>query len=368
MKRGFVGALRFGEGVICTIVTVLKVNMAVAVDSVVGVVSDSVSIDLILRQGTADVAHAAVFSGEAEEYFAGGIVVVRGVVQIRIVERVGTAGVSRVEIARLGIVHAHPAGVDFVGVDQTASVIVNEIRETLGLVLVHVLPHVVQTPSIQLHALITVVVAGEVIRPLRIGRRGGRGVGVGRLAAAIVTTIGGGIANAQAVVGFRAIFARIAEIAALVLTPRIGVIPIRVGQAIVVDEVAIIGDVAISAAGQIDGAAAAAVVAITTDAFDRAAVGIGGQVVRSVVIKVVVDITTALTKPITTGCCEERGDAATEAADSVCHLVGNILAIRPVVVPPSVCSGRGEADQTEHHHECQCEGKNSLFHNKTSIF
>lgn len=100
----------------------------------------------------------------------------------------------------------------------------------------------------------------------------------------------------------------------------------------------------------------------------RAAVGVGGQVVGGVVIEVVINVAAALAEPVAAGRSQKSGDFAAESADSVCHLMGNVLAVGPIVVPFGACPWCGEADQTEHHNECQREGKNSLFHNKTSIF
>lgn len=99
----------------------------------------------------------------------------------------------------------------------------------------------------------------------------------------------------------------------------------------------------------------------------RAAVGVGGQVVGGVVIKVVVDITTTLAEPVAAGRRQKSGDFAAQFANAVRELMGFVLPISPAVVPLGARPWCGEAaDQTEHHNECQREGKNSLFHNKTS--
>ena len=331
-----------------------------------------------LRERTADISHAAVLRFKAEKHIVGTLkraLALRGVqVCVRIVFGIIRPRFCSVEIALLGVIYSHPAGGSHVAVGLSVGVPECEACQIFGLSPVDIGLQAGNQAGIQLNATIGVVVSVRIARVL--GARVVNAVAavaavttiasIVAVAVAIIAIVCGGVAGAKAVVLLATVFIGISEVLAAGLAPKPGELAVRVGvgKTVVVNDITVRRH--IERLRQIVLVIIVVIITIPTNAICSAAVGVGGQVVCSVVIKVVINITTALTKPVAAGCRQKSGDFAAQYANAVRVLMGFVLPISPAVVPFGACPWCGEADQTEHHNECQREGKNSLFHNKTS--
>ncbi len=350
MQRGSVGALRLGEGIIRASRGVLEVDLPVAVDSVVGVT---------FRKGFADIGHTAVFGSSAEERFTRRGVAFRVVGPVRVIQRVGCACFLRAEIAVFGIIQRHIRGVHLRLVVSVAGIIFNEDCEGLCLVLIDVLFHVVEPTRIELHALVGIIISRKVRATLGVCRS--RDV-VGRLAAAIVPTVGGGVTGARAVILFASVLIGIAEVLTAVLRPGIGEEPIGVAQPVIVDEVAIVCNVP-ARAGQGNRAALAGVADMA--AVNSAAHVIGGVVPGAIVIAPVQRA--AVIGPVPDIAVHDDGARGLgEAHFAVVVRVG----VREVLVTVPGGIDRRDVEGDDHHHD-DGQGNDAsdlLFHDAFSFY
>ena len=324
-----------------------------------------------LRERTADISHAAVLRFQAEKHIVGTLkraLALRGVqVCVRIVFGIIRPRFRSVEIALLGVIDSHPAGGSHVAVGLSVSVPECEACQIFGLSPVDIGLQAGNQAGIQLNATIGVVVSVRIVRVL--GTRVVNAIAIVSIVAVVVVIIAivcGGVAGAEAVVLLVTVFVGVSEVLAAGLAPKPGELAVRVGvgKTVVVNDITVRRH--IERLRQIVLVIIVVIITIPTNAICSAAVGVGGQVVGGVVIEVVINVAAALAEPVAAGRRQKSGDFAAQYANAVRELMGFVLPISPAVVPFGACPWCGEADQTEHHHECQCEGNDTFFHGKTS--